>query len=181
MLIFLIAVGIGYQFVIMAADRAYLTSRIGATGPARTAAALKAVSLNPFNDMYRAEVGLALTDEVFDAYSAAQAAQAQGQDPAASMAAMQLKFQQAEAALLDTIAFVPAEYDNYVFLSNLYNVAGQMIDPSYYDKAVAIADKGIEVEPFGPALRVQRARALVALDRPRRGALKDVEFSCDGP
>ena len=39
-LIFLFAVGIGYQFVIMAADRAYLTSRIGATGPARTAAAL---------------------------------------------------------------------------------------------------------------------------------------------
>ena len=43
---------------------------------------------------------------------------------------VQPKFQQAEAALLDTIAFVPAEYDNYVFLSNLYNVAGQMIDPS---------------------------------------------------
>ena len=79
-LIFLIAVGISYQFVVMAADRAYLTSRIGATGSARTSAALKAVSLNPFNDMYRAEVGLALTDEVFDAFSATQAAQAQGQD-----------------------------------------------------------------------------------------------------
>ncbi len=92
------------------------------------------------------------------------------------MAAMQLKFQQAEAALLDTIAFVPAEYDNYVFLSNLYNVAGQMLDPSYYEKAVAIADKGIEVEPFGPALRVQRARALVALNRPDE-ALKDAEFA----
>ncbi len=80
--------------------------------------------------MYRAEVGLALTDEVFDAYSAAQAAQASGPGSVSSpWRALQLKFQQAEAALLDTIAFVPAEYDNYVFLSNLYNVAGQMIDP----------------------------------------------------
>ena len=92
------------------------------------------------------------------------------------MAAMRLKFQQAEAALRDTIAFVPAEYDNYVFLSNLYNVAGQMIDPAYYEKAVAIADKGIEVEPFGPAIRVQRARALLSLDR-TDDALKDLQFA----
>jgi tetratricopeptide (TPR) repeat protein len=175
-MVFLIAVGIGYQFVIIAADRAYLTARIGAAGEARTAAARKAVNLNPFNDMYRAEVGLALTDEVFDAFNAAQTAQSQGQDATQAMAAVQMKFQQAEAALLETIAFVPPEYDNYVFLSNLYNVAGQMINPSYYEKAVAIADKGIVVEPFGPALRVQRSRALLALGR-NEEALKDAEYA----
>jgi putative inorganic carbon (HCO3(-)) transporter len=175
-LMFLIAVGISYQFVIIAADQAYLTARIGAAGAARTAAARKAVQLNPFNDMYRAEVGLALTDEVFDAFSTAQSAQAQGQDPGQAMAGVQMKFQQAEAALLETIAFVPNEYDNYVFLSNLYNVAGQMINPSYYEKAVAIADKGVLIENYGPALRVQRARALVALNR-NEEALKDAEFA----
>jgi hypothetical protein len=175
-LVFLIACGIGYQFVVLAADRAYLTARIGSAGPARTAAARRAVNLNPFNDMYRAEVGLALTDEVFDEFNAAQTAQSQGQDPTQAMAGVQMKFQEAEAALLETIAFVPSEYDNYVFLSNLYNVAGQMLNPSYFEKAVAIADKGIVVEPFGPALRVQRARALVSLNR-NEEALKDAEFA----
>ena len=175
-LLFLVAVGISHQFVILAADRAYLTARIGVQGPARTAAARKAVGLNPFNDMYRAEVGLALTDEVFDAFGALQAAQSQGQDTNQAMATVQQTFQQAEAALLETIAFVPAEYDNYVFLTNLYNVAGQMLNPSYYEKAVATADKGIVVEPFGPALRLQRARALLALNRTDE-ALKEVEFA----
>jgi putative inorganic carbon (HCO3(-)) transporter len=175
-LMFLLAVGIASQFVILSADRAYLVSRIGAGGAARTAAARKAVSLNPFNDMYRAEVGLALTDELFDAFNAAQAAQSQGQDPGQALANVQTKLQQAEAALLETIAFVPAEYDNYVFLSNLYSVAGRMLNPSYYEKAVAIADKGVKVEQYGPAIRVQRARALVALGR-NEEALKDAEFA----
>ena len=174
----LIAVGISYQFVILAADKAYLVARIGTTGAARTAAARKAVRLNPFNDMYRAEVGLALTDEVFEAFSALQTAGTSGQDTRQPMAAMQQKLQEAEAALLETIAFVPAEYDNYVFLTNLYNVAGQMIDPSYFDKAVAIANKGVEVEPFGPAIRMQRARALLAQNKTSE-ALKDLQFAVE--
>ena len=33
------------------------------------------------------------------------------------MASVQQKFHQAEAALLETIDFVPSEYDNYVFLT----------------------------------------------------------------
>ncbi len=175
-LVFLLAVGISYQFVILAADRAYLTARIASSGAERTAAARRAVNLNPFNDMYRAEVGLALTDEVFDAFTAVQTAQAQGQDASQALSDAQQRFQQAEAALLETIAFVPSEYDNYVFLSNLYNVAGQIINPSYYEKAVAIADKGVKVEEFGPALRVQRARALLALNRVAE-ATKDAEFA----
>jgi len=174
--IVLVVIGCAYQFVIIAADRAYLVSRIAATGADRTAAARRAVRLNPFNDMYRAEVGLALTDETFDALTAAQTAQAQGQDPTQAMTAVQMKFQEAEAALKDAIAFVPSEYDNYVFLTNLYNVGGQMINRSYYEDAVALADKGVVVEPFGPALRVQRARALLALGR-KDEAIKDLEFA----
>ena len=73
---------------------------------------------------------------------------------------------------------MPAEYDNYVFLSNLYNSAGRMLDSSYYEKAVEIADRGVEVEPFGPAVRVQRARALAALGRTEE-ALKDAQFAVE--
>jgi len=168
----LAAIGIVFQFVIVSADRAYLVSRIGATGAERTAAARRAVRLNPFNDMYRAEVGLALTDETFDAFSAAQTSQ----DPGQAMSAVQMKFREAEAALIDAINFVPSEYDNYVFLTNLYNVGGQTIDRSYYQDAVDLADKGVVVEPFGPALRVQRARALLALNRTDE-AIKDLEVA----
>jgi hypothetical protein len=168
----LIVAGIGYQFVILSADRAYLVARIGATGVARTASARRAVALNPFNDMYRAEVGLALTDETFDALSAVQGAQDRDQ----AMSAAQMKFQEAEAALRAAIDFVPSEFDNYVFLTNLYNVGGQTMNSSYYAKAVEIADIGVAVEPFGPALRVQRARALIVLGR-KDEALKDLEIA----
>ncbi len=74
-------------------------------------------------------------------------------------------FRAAEEALRDTIAFVPAEYDNYVFLSNLYNIGGDVLDTSYYDKAVEVALDGVAVEPYGPAVRVQLARALIAQGR----------------
>ena len=171
-IVFLVVAGIGYQFVILSADRAYLIARIGSSGPARTAAARQAVSLNPFNDMYRAEVGLALTDETFDALAAAQTAP----DPRQAMAGVQAKFQEAEAALIAAISFVPSEYDNYVFLTNLYNVGGQTINPSYYQKAVGLAGVGVQLEPFGPALRVQRARALLALKRTDE-AIKDLELA----
>jgi len=174
-MLFLIAVGIGTQFVIMAADRAYLAARIATSGAERTATARKAVRINPFNDMYRAEVGLALTDEMYEAYSAAQSASQQGQDSSASMALMAARLREAETALLETIAFVPAEYDNYVFLSNLYNIAGQTMNPSYYEKAVEIADKGIVVERFGPAVRLQRAKALLGLNRVQEAA-KELEI-----
>ncbi|MCX8007705.1 MAG: hypothetical protein N3B11_06285, partial [Coriobacteriia bacterium] len=67
----------------------------------------------------------------------------------------------AEQALRETIPFVPAEYDNYVFLTNLYNQASYYLDPAYSEQAVAIARRGIEVEPYGPAIRVQLALALI--------------------
>jgi tetratricopeptide (TPR) repeat protein len=73
------------------------------------------------------------------------------------------EFLKAEEGLLDTIEFVPWEYDNYVFLANLYNVTADTIDPAYREKAVEIARRGMEVEEYGPAIRFQLARALMEL------------------
>ncbi|MDZ4168905.1 MAG: O-antigen ligase family protein [Coriobacteriia bacterium] len=165
--------GIGYQFVFMQADKAYLMARIGTQGAERTQYAEQAVRLNPWNDMYRAEVGLALTDEAIAAINAA------GTDPAGQEAARATALQaftRAEKALLDTIAFVPPEYDNYVFLANLYNMGGQFFDPAYYDKAIAIALKGVEVEEFGPAVRFQLARAYLSTDQQDK-AIEQLEIN----
>ncbi len=148
--------GVWYMVVYMQADRAYLMSRIGTQGAERTAWAERAVKLNPWNDMYRAEVGLALTDETIAALNASGSGDAQSIERAKAL------FQRAEASMLETIEFVPWEYDNYVFLANLYNMAGQFFDRAYFDKAVEIAKKGIEVEEFGPAVRFQLARAYLA-------------------
>ncbi len=81
--------------------------------------------------------------------------------PSRTSQAARTEFLKAEEALLDAIEFVPAEYDNYVFLANLYNLGADYIDPAYGDKAIDIARQGVEVEPYGPAIRFQLARALL--------------------
>jgi O-antigen ligase len=148
--------GISYQFVFMQADNYYLKARIASRGGQRTEMAQKAVQLNPFNDMYRAEVGLAYTDETFAAVDAAQ----QGQQ--VTTAEVQDVFLKAEKALRETIAFVPWEYDNYVFLTNLYTLGGTVLNPSYYEQAIEVGRMGVRVEPYGPAVRFQLARALIS-------------------
>jgi len=161
-----VGLGIGYQFVLIQADHYYLIARIATRGEARTNAAMRAVKLNPFNDMYRAEVGLALSDETLEYINQAQQAQQAQQDPKALILKAQEKFNAAEQSLHETIAFVPPEYDNYVFLSNLYNMGAQVFNqPQFYTKADQVAQQGIKVERFGPAIRVQRARALLGLGK----------------
>lgn len=143
--------GIAAQFQDMKADQAYLRARVfyQRGSQERVEAAREAVRLNPNNDMYRAEVGLALLEQV-------DGAQGDAQRRAAVLAA--------EESLLDTIKFVPAEYDNYVFLASLYNSAGAYTgDPTYYEKAADIAERGIEIEKYGPAIRLQYASALYSL------------------
>ncbi|PKQ17172.1 MAG: hypothetical protein CVT67_01655 [Actinobacteria bacterium HGW-Actinobacteria-7] len=147
--------GVAYQVVYMRADNYYLRARIAAQGAERTALAQKAVELNPYNDMYRAEVGLAYTDELFSAVDAARQGQGVTMDQA------KLLFDKAEASLRSTIDFVPNEYDNYVFITNLYTLAGAVFDPTYYDKAVEYGRLGVKIEPYGPAIRYQLARALI--------------------
>ncbi len=155
--------GIGYQIVYMQADRAYLEARIASQGADRTLNTQRAVSLNPYNDMYRAEVGLALMDETIAGVNAFT--QAQGDEQQILYTQAQETFRRAEASLIETIEFVPWEYDNYVFLANLYNLGAQFFSPSYYEQALAIAEKGVEVSPHGPAIRLQYARALQGVGR----------------
>ena len=175
-LLILAAMGVGYQVVLIQADNAYLLARVVLQGPERTASAIRAAKLNPYSDSYRAEVGLAYTDELLANVNAAQQAQTQGQDPATYVAAAKDKLGLAERSLLNTIRFVEPEYDNYVFLANLYNLAGQMFDARFYTDAIKWAKQGTVVEPYGPAIRVQLARALVSTGK-NADAIKELEYA----
>jgi O-antigen ligase len=173
-----VLVGLVFNVVYVAADNAYLKARLGQQGSdERVAFTQKAVRLNPTNDMYRAEVGLAYQDQAINAISQALQAQQAGQDPSAALAAAQQRFDLAEKYMLETIAFVPAEYDNYVFLANLYNLGGQYLNkPEYFDKALKIAERGIKVERYGPAIRYQYAQALLATQK-KAEAIKELEYA----
>lgn len=168
------AVGIFWWTQWLRADHYYLLARIGMPGISRTAVTQEAVRLNPYNDMYRAEVGLAFQDEFMNYQNQAYQAQQSGQDPAPYLRQALDAFAKAESSFKETIAFVPTEYDNYVFLSNLYNNAGQFVDAKYYEQAIEWASKGKEVEPYGPAVRYQLARALVSTGK-RAEAVKELE------
>lgn len=137
----------------MRADKQYLLSRVyyARGSQERVDAARRAVEINPYNDMYRSEVGLALLE---------------GAQSAADSNTRIALIAEAEESLLDTIDFIPAEYDNYVFLASLYVTAGYSVgDAVYYQRAVDICEKGIEVEENGPAIRLQYAIALSSLGR----------------
>lgn len=138
--------------VYLRADNMYLKARIGSQGMSRVEYAKKAVRLNPYNDMYRTEVGLAWQDLFISQVM-------QGVQDAQSRERATYYLSQAEREFLSVIDFVPTEYDNYVFLANLYNQASYYLDPAYADKAVEVARKGVAVEPFGPAIRIQLALA----------------------
>ncbi len=146
--------------VYLAADHYYLKARLLTQDMARVEAVETAIKLNPYNDMYRAEKGLAYTDLAIGYITRYQQTQQETDFKQA-----ELYFHKAEEAYQDVIAFAPYEYDNYVFITNLYNLGAEYIDPAYAEKAVEWGEKGMEVEPFGPAMRFQVARALVRLGR----------------
>ncbi|NTU70767.1 MAG: hypothetical protein HGB10_02960 [Coriobacteriia bacterium] len=157
--VILAGLGIGNQIVFMQADRAYLMAMIGTQGQARVDAAQTAARLNPFNDMYKAEIGVAHRDMIIEYLNAAQTAQTNGQDPTPQLTKAFETYQLAVQALQDTIDFVPWEYDNYVFLTSVHNIAGQTLNPKYYEDAITVGLMGVEVEEFGPALRMELSRA----------------------
>ena len=171
----LAVLGIGYQFLPVAADKAYLESRASDIGLDRTAAARRAVRLNPFNGSYRAEVGLAHIAEVRGYLEAGAKAHQAGEDTSQYEAAIKSSFAAAEAALHDAIAFQPDEYDTYVSLAQLYNIGGASLDKRYYDGAIATAGRALEVEPFGTAIRVQLAQALLNTGKTKQ-AIKVLEY-----
>jgi len=155
----LAGLGVGYHVVYLQADNWYLVTMVATEGTDRVQAAQTAASLNPYNDMYRAEVGVAYRDLFISYLNAASEAQSAGQDPTANMNLAAQAYAQAVTSLEDSIRFVSWEYDNYVFLASLHNIAGQTLNPSAYDSAIQVAKRGIEVEQYGPAIRVEMARA----------------------
>lgn len=173
----LVIAGIVFQFFYISADRSYLTGRIS-SGQVRVDNAEKAVRLNPWNDIYRAEIGLAYMDLFIQNINEAFQAQQVGEDTSEPVARARDAFLKAEASLKNTIEFVSWEYDNYVFLSSLYNLGGEYLDPTYYAQAEQTAAKGIEVEPFGPAIRLQRARALDKLGNADE-AIKEAAYAVE--
>ncbi|MDO8848062.1 MAG: O-antigen ligase family protein [Coriobacteriia bacterium] len=150
----------------IAADTHYLAGRVLTTGTDRVAEIERAIELNPYNDMYRLELGTAWRD-LFKS-SAAQYLEtvtAGAPDSAVLYRALDY-YTRAEAAYEDMIRYVPQEYDTYVFLANLHNEAATYIKSDYAERAVDVAERGIAVEEYGPAIRVQAAMAYLLLDRP---------------
>jgi putative inorganic carbon (HCO3(-)) transporter len=165
----LAALGIGYQVLPMAADNAFLTAR------GDPAAARRAVKLNPFVGIYRAEVGLSNAVAMMDYLEAGARAQEAGQDTSQYAAAFRRSFIAAEAGLKDAIAFQPDEYDNYVALADIYNTAGGALDERFYDAAINAARKGLELSPYGTAIRLRLARAYLATGRTAE-AVSELEY-----
>jgi putative inorganic carbon (HCO3(-)) transporter len=156
-----VALGAGYQFVPLIADHDYLVS-LDSAGAAHVTAVQEAVRLNPYNGQYRAAVGVAYVDQIMANLNAGAKAQKAGQSTAAYATAIRGEFAAGEAAFQNAIAYVPYEYDYWVFFASFYNLAGQVINKSFYSEAINVAERGIQVERYGPAIRIQLARALIA-------------------
>jgi predicted negative regulator of RcsB-dependent stress response len=155
-----------YNVAYVVADRYYLLSQFGGSGIGdRVQYSIDAIRLNPFNDMYRSQLASNYNKQMLSWIDEARKLQQAGKDPGAALAQAKQSFLASERAFLDVMAFVPTEYDNYVFLTALYSQAGTYFDPSYFEQAVTMGKKGIEVEPFGPAVRFQTALALYNLGR----------------
>jgi putative inorganic carbon (HCO3(-)) transporter len=153
-------VGIGYQGVVLAADRAYMQSQASPSAEQRISDVQRALRLFPYSQTYRWGLGVAYMDQLKLLLQQGSQAQQAGQDTTAYYDAAKQAFINAETAFKDAIAFVPDEYDNYVSLAELYIIAGQVFDKSYYQQALDVVQQGLKVEPHGTAIRVQQARAL---------------------
>lgn len=164
--------------VYIAADNYYLRGQFPAQGENPIVLLQTAISLNPWNDMYRSQLGQAHQNQMLNWLNEASTQQSAGSDPSEAVKQAQESFKLAEEAYKATIEMVPTEYDNYIFLSSLYNQAGTYFDPAYLDDAIATADKGTEVEPFGPAVRMQKAVAQAAKGD-RKAAIETLDAAVD--
>ncbi|MHB1019594.1 MAG: O-antigen ligase family protein [Coriobacteriia bacterium] len=159
----LVLIGLVADVRFVMADNAYLRGRLVDQGIDRVDTIERAIELNPFNDMYRLERGVAWQD-LFRAASQAYAKSVDAGTPdEQARSAAEMSLESAASAYDNMIEFVPQEYDTYVFYASLYNEAGAYMDPSYYTKAIEVSLRGVEVEPFGPAVRVQLASAALSL------------------
>ncbi|MBN1192243.1 MAG: O-antigen ligase family protein [Coriobacteriia bacterium] len=172
----LLAVGTALNTQYIIADTHYLTGRVMTSGTERVAEIQRAIELNPYNDMYRLELGAAWRD-LFRA-SAEQYAQSRlegTEDPVMRQQALNL-YDRAVEAYDDVIDYVPQEYDTYVFLANLHNEAATYIDTGYASRAIDVAQRGVTVEEYGPAIRAQLAIALLLSGRVDE-AIAELEYA----
>ena len=161
LVLLIVALGVGYQGVLLAADNAYLHAKSDPTFSQRASEARKAVRLNPFDPQYRSAVGLVYLEDLAANMRAAIDARNKGEDPAHYDQAVKSDFANAESAFKDAIAFAPDEYENYVNLAAIYNAGGSVIDKDLFQKSIDVAEEGLKVMPFGTAIRVRLAQALL--------------------
>lgn len=165
----LVAFVLNVRFI--SADNHYLKGRVLTQGREAVFELERAIALNPYNDMYRLELGSSW-QRLFQA--AAEQYDETGDEQWRSDALGYLA--QAEAAYAEMFEFVPEEYDTYVFVSNMYNQAALYLDPAFYEQALEAAERGIAVQKYGPAVRVQHAVALAGVGRIDE-ALTELEFA----
>lgn len=148
----LVAVLVGDGSLVMA-DHYYLRSKILPDGGTALKEAQRAVRLNPMIPDYRAQVSIVNGDIASGWFNEAAAAKSAGQDPSQALQTAQIFFNQATETGQEAVRFVPAEFDNYVYLSQLYSSAAGYLGPQYYEEGAAWAEKGLLVEPNGlPAM-----------------------------
>lgn len=162
----LVLVGTVLNMRYIAADMHYLTGRVRSTGVERVAEIERAIELNPYNDMYRLELGSAWRDLFRTSAEQYLQSVTSGTPDSAVLYETLDYYTRAEEAYEDMIRYVPEEYDTYVFLANLHNEAATFIKADYAEQAIDVAERGIAVEQYGPAIRVQAAMAYLLLDRP---------------
>ena len=163
LLVAVLAVAWVGNVVYTAADNVFLRGQFPSATENPVTLNAQAVMLDPWNDIYRSMAGKTLESVVDHWKTQADNDAAAGKNAATSIEQMRIAFQNTEKAYLDTIAIVPTEYDNYLFLSALYNKVGPYLGQTYFDKAQATADAGIAVEPYGPGVRLQKAVAQASL------------------
>lgn len=172
------ALGIAGQGVVLAADRAYTVANddySGRTLAERSAAADRAVALNPLVSEYRSAVGSVRLEQMTEAAAALAQARQEGKDPTPYAGALAQSFAKAESAYQDAIDFTPDDYAGYVNLAFVYNLAGGTLDAQYYQDALETAQRGLQVMPFATDLRERLASALVATGQTDK-AIETLEY-----
>ena len=169
-LLVVLAAGIGYQGVVLAADSSYVAADTEdgmSSRPydQRVESALRAVELNPYNYKYRIGVGSMYLEELRGVASAVVAARESGEDTAQYTESLRSSFTDAESAFNKAVAFAPDLYVNYVNLASVYVLAGSALDEELYQRVFAVAERALQAKPLGIEIRMQLAEALPGLER----------------
>ena len=146
-----------------------------ADGPARTAAARRAAQINPFDGDYKTGVGIAYEGELRKLLAAGDQAQQVGRtrhNMPAPCTTCSPKRRRPSSTLYDSR---PTSTTTTWSSLTLYNLGGETLNKQYYAAAIDIAHRGIAIEKYGPAIRVQLARALFATGKSAE-AMRQLEY-----